>query len=178
MYIDGDGPEGIMRNLPPSDTAYFRFLPMYYPYVIKDAPKTFVVQFGGGISTNVALRSGASHVTVAESNPAVLAAFDDPKIRDFTGDILHDPRIDIVPYEGRLFLAGKEGEYDLVDLSLANSVGLSAPGGFAIVGEVRLHGGSARHLHAGPEARRRPVRDAVEQGGAGEVHPPLLRHRS
>ena len=59
MFIDGDGPEGIMRDLPPSQTAYFRYLPMYYPYVVKPAPDTFVVQFGGGISTMVALRSGS-----------------------------------------------------------------------------------------------------------------------
>ncbi len=132
MYIDGEGPEGIMKNLAEKDTAYFRFLPMFYPYVINPAPKTFVVQFGGGISTTVALRSGATHVTVAESNPAVLAAFDNPTIRDFTGDILRNPKVDVVPYEGRLFLAGKEAQYDLVDLSLADSVGLSSPGGFAI----------------------------------------------
>ena len=30
---------------------------MIYPYVIKKEPDTFVVQFGGGISTAVALRS-------------------------------------------------------------------------------------------------------------------------
>ena len=31
---------------------YFLYLPMYYPYVVKEKPNTFVVQFGGGISTN------------------------------------------------------------------------------------------------------------------------------
>ena len=56
LYIDGDGPIGIMRDLTDKETAYFRFLPMFYPYVIKQAPKTFVVQFGGGISTEVALQ--------------------------------------------------------------------------------------------------------------------------
>ena len=59
MYIDGDGPEGIMRNLPPTRRPTSAILPMYYPYVLKAAPDTFVVQFGGGISTAVALRSGA-----------------------------------------------------------------------------------------------------------------------
>ena len=34
LYLDGDGPTGVMRKLPISQTAYFRFLPMYYPYVI------------------------------------------------------------------------------------------------------------------------------------------------
>ncbi len=131
LYIDSDGPIGIIRDLPAKDTAYFRFLPMYYPYVIKKAPKTFITQFGGGISTALALRSGAKDVTVAEGNRAVLAAFRDPAIRDFTGDILGKARV--IDYEGRHFLAQTKERFDVVDLSLADSVGLSNPGGFAIV---------------------------------------------
>ena len=133
MYIDGDGPIGIMRDLPPEQTTYFRFLPHYYPFLLKEDPETFVVQFGGGISTAVALASGASSVTVAESNPAVLTAMDAPAIRDFTGDLLGDPRVTVIPYEGRLNLASTDRRYDIIDLSLADSVGLSSPGGFAIV---------------------------------------------
>ena len=72
MYIDGEGPSGIIRDLPAEQTVYYRFLPMVYPYLIKQAPDTFVVQFGGGISTSVALRNNSKSVTVAEGNPAVL----------------------------------------------------------------------------------------------------------
>ena len=133
MYIDGDGPEGIMRALGKDERKYFSYLPMFYPYVVKELPNTFVVQFGGGISTNAALAAGAPHVTVAQSNPAILAAFDDPVLRAFTGDVLHDPRVTVIPYDGRLFLAHTAERYDVIDLSLANSVGLSNPGGFAIV---------------------------------------------
>ena len=133
MYIDGDGPEGIMRTLAGDQRAYFRFLPMYYPYVIKPDPETFVVQFGGGISTMVALGAGAREVTVAENNPAVLAAFHEPALRDFTGDVLDNPKVRVVGYDGRLFLAHTDRRYDVIDLSLADSVGLSNPGGFAIV---------------------------------------------
>ena len=131
MYIDSDGPIGIMRDLTDKETAYFRFLPMVYPYVIKSAPKTFITQFGGGISTEVALHSGAKDVTVAEGNQAVLEAFRSPVIRDFTGDILSKVRV--IPYEGRHFLASTKEKFDVIDLSLADSVGLSNPGGFAIV---------------------------------------------
>ena len=60
LYIDGEGPSGIIRDLPADETAYFRYLPMIYPYLIKKEPDTFVVQFGGGISTAVALKSGSS----------------------------------------------------------------------------------------------------------------------
>ena len=134
LYIDGEGPSGIIRNLPPEDTAYFGFLPMAYPYVLAKAPDTFVIQFGGGISTALALRKGSKSVTVAESNPAVLHAFrTDPALRDFTGDLIHDPRVRVVDYDGRLYLSAHPDSYDVVDLSLADSAGLSAPGGFAIV---------------------------------------------
>jgi spermidine synthase len=133
MYIDGEGPEGIMRQVPPQDANYFKYLPMYFPYVLKQNAKTFVVQFGGGISTQAALHAGSQSVTVAENNPEVLAAFRDPSLKDVTGNVLADPRLTVIDYDGRLFLQHTDKRYDVVDLSLADSVGLSNPGGFAIV---------------------------------------------
>jgi SAM-dependent methyltransferase len=133
LYIDGDGPEGIIRKLPAAETDYYFYLPMIYPYLLKPQADTFVVQFGGGLSTAVALTKSKS-VTVAESNPAVLDAFlHDDALRGFTGDVLNDPRVKVVGYEGRLYLAHARERYDVIDLSLADSTGLSNPGGFAIV---------------------------------------------
>ena len=60
LYIDSEGPSGIIKDLPADETAYFQYLSMYYPYVLKQKPETFVVQFGGGLSTAVALKSGSS----------------------------------------------------------------------------------------------------------------------
>jgi SAM-dependent methyltransferase len=134
LYIDGEGPSGVIRDLPQAETGYFRYLPMIYPYLIKRAPDTFVVQFGGGISTAVALKSGSKSVTVAEGNPAVLAAFrNDKRLREFTGDVLRSPKLKVIDYEGRLYLAHTDNRFDIIDLSLADSAGLSSPGGFAIV---------------------------------------------
>lgn len=132
MYIDGEGPEGIMRELPPADANYFKYLPMYFPYVLKQGANAFVVQFGGGISTQAALHAGARSVTVAENNPAVLQAFRDPSLKDVTGNVLADPKLKVIDYDGRLYLAHTLNRYDVIDLSLADSVGLSNPGGFAI----------------------------------------------
>ncbi len=133
LYVDGEGPIAVIRDLPPGETDYFRYLPMIYPFVIRKDPSTFVVQFGGGLSTSVALHN-SRHVTVAEGNPAILTAFrTDPGLKAFTGDILHRPTLDVIGYEGRLFLANTEKRYDVIDLSLADSAGLSAPGGFPIV---------------------------------------------
>lgn len=132
LYIDGDGPIGVMRDLSAKDSAYFHYLPMVYPYLITTKPKTFIVQFGGGISTMVALHSQASSVTVGESNPALLRAFRESDVlKRFTNDILG--RVTVIPYDGRLFLEDTTERYDVIDLSLADSAGLSNPGGFAIV---------------------------------------------
>jgi SAM-dependent methyltransferase len=131
LYVDSDGPIGVMRHLSPKEDAYFRYLPMYYPYVIKKDPKVFVAQFGGGISTEVALAEGAKDVTVAEGNRAILHAFEGDVFKSFTDNILG--RVHVVDYEGRHYLAHTSQKFDVVDLSLADSTGLSNPGGFAVV---------------------------------------------
>ena len=147
LYVDGDGPIGIMRDLADKDTAYFHYLPMIYPYLITNKPKTFVVQFGGGISTMVALHS-SSKVTVGEANPAFLKAFRESDVlKNFTKDILN--RVTVIPYDGRLFLANTNERYDVIDLSLADSAGLSNPGGFAIVEKYSYTQEAMQHyMHA------------------------------
>lgn len=148
LYVDGDGPIGVMRELSDKDTAYFHYLPMVYPYLIASQPKTFVVQFGGGISTMVALHSKASSVTVGESNPAFLKAFRESDVlKAFTKDTLS--RVTVIPYDGRLFLANTRERYDVIDLSLADSAGLSNPGGFAIVEKYSYTTEAMQHyMHA------------------------------
>ncbi|MBV8775669.1 MAG: hypothetical protein JO258_00585 [Alphaproteobacteria bacterium] len=134
LYLDGDGPAGVIRDLPAHDTAYFGYLPMVYPYLLKPQPEVFVAQFGGGISTALALREGARQVTVAESNPVILGAFGGgTAIAAFTGHLLTNPRVGAVAGEGRSYLRATGRLFDIVDLSLATSTGLSNPGGFSIV---------------------------------------------
>ncbi len=134
LYIDGDGPSGVIRDLPAAETAYFHYLPMIYPYLIKKEPDTFVVQFGGGLSTAVALKSDSKSVTVAEGNPEILRAFrEDKALREFTSDSLNNKKLSVIDYDGRIYLGRTDKRYDVIDLSLADSAGLSNPGGFAIV---------------------------------------------
>ena len=177
MYIDGEGPSGIIRDLPAEQTVYYRFLPMVYPYLIKQTPDTFVVQFGGGISTSVALRSNSRTVTVAEGNPAVLDAFrTDKGLRDFTGDVLNNPKVHVIDYDGRLYLAHTSERYDVIDLSLADSAGLSSPGGFAIVEKYSYTREAMNSYMRALKDGGVLVGDAVEQGGAAEVGAEALHH--
>ena len=134
LYVDSEGPIGVMKKLPRKQEAYFEFLPNYLPYVIKPNPSVFIVQNGGGISTRVAFAAGAPKVTVAEGNPELVKALRDvPAITTLTGKPLADPRITLVPFDGRLFIQGTKQKFDVIDLSLADATGLSAPGGFSVV---------------------------------------------
>ncbi|MBF0584003.1 MAG: hypothetical protein HQL80_07180 [Magnetococcales bacterium] len=133
MYIDSDGPIGIMKPIPPEKQEYFHFLPMSMPYLLKPQPESlFVVQFGGGISTRAALAGGARHITVAEGNPMVHAALASETMKPFTGDLLAHPRLTLIPMDGHLFIRNTDQKFQVIDLSLADSSGLSSPGGFAI----------------------------------------------
>lgn len=133
MYIDGDGPIGIMKDLAEDETEYVKFLPLSMPYLIKNQPDVLVVQFGGGISTNAALKLGAAQVAVAEGNPMIIDTMKDPNfIADFTGHILENPKVKLIPTDGRIYVREVHKAFDIVDLSLADSTGLSMPGGSSI----------------------------------------------
>ena len=167
LYIDGDGPIGIMRDLTDKETAYFHYLPMVYPYVIKSAPKTFIVQFGGGISTEVALHSGAKEVTVAEGNRAVLEAFhSDVHPQVHRRHPVQGPRHRL---RGPLFPGAHER---------ALRRHRPQPRGFGRTlesrrlrhhREVLLHQGGDGDLYARAGAGRRAVGHSMEQGRAAKV---------
>jgi spermidine synthase len=133
MYIDGDGPIGIMKDLPEDETEYVKFLPLSMPYLLKPHPEVLVIQFGGGISTAVALKLGADKVTVAEGNPMIVDAVKDKGfIADFTGNILENPKVRLITSDGRIYVKHAKETFDIIDLSLADSTGLSSPGGSSI----------------------------------------------
>jgi hypothetical protein len=90
----GDGPIGIIASSAGEQTAYFQYLPMALSVPAEaSAGATFVVQFGGGISTAVALQSGSRSRHGRRGQPGRAARL--PRrvrcLRDFTGDILQRP---------------------------------------------------------------------------------------
>jgi hypothetical protein len=68
-----------------------------------------------------------------EQNPELLKLMrDDPKVASFTGNLLKDPLIDVHLGEARAHCVQHPGTYDLVEISLIDSVGLSDSGGYAV----------------------------------------------
>jgi spermidine synthase len=133
MFVDGNGPVGVMRKLKSDEENYIDFLPMSAPYILFSKPRVLLLRLGGGAGVHIALHNGARDVWVVESNPDVIRMLRDvPFFRQLGGDILRDPRARLVNAEVRSFAGSTDQRFDLVEIGLIDSIGLSQAGGYSV----------------------------------------------
>ncbi len=133
LFVDGNGPVGVMRKLAPEEEGYVDFLPMSAPYHVLSRPRVLLLRLGGGAGVQTALHNGAGSVWVVESNPDLLHMLRDvPFFRDYTGGVLLDPRVHLARSEVRAFAAATRERFDLVEIGLIDSIGLSQAGGYSV----------------------------------------------
>jgi len=133
LFIDGSGPVGIMGHLNEDEKIYMDYLPMAAPYSMISEPDVLLVNLSGGINANVALYNGARSIDITESSPEMIRLLrDDPSVSRFTGNLLDADRINVIRGEGRSHCANNEGSYDLIEISLVDSVGLTDSGGYSV----------------------------------------------
>jgi spermidine synthase len=133
MYVDGNGPVGVMRKLKADEEGYIDFLPMSAPYIILTKPRVLVLRLGGGAGVHTAIHHGAREVWVVESNPDLVHMLRDvPFFRQYAGDFLGDPRVKVVNAEVRSFAGSTHQRFDLVEIGLIDSIGLSQAGGYSV----------------------------------------------
>lgn len=133
LYTDGDGPVGIMGAIGPEEGEYLDYLPMAAPYRILDDPRVLLVNLGGGISVQNALYNEAPEITVVEQNPQLVHLMaEDPAVTQFNGSLLEHPSIKTATGEPRAYCVHNPDRYDLVEISLIDSIGLSDSGGYAV----------------------------------------------
>jgi len=133
MYVDGSGPIGLIRKLTAAEQGYIDYLAMAAPYQVLRQPRVLLIQLGGAINVATALHYQAPQVWVTESNPEVLHAVRDaPRIRHFNRDLVRDPRLRVRVGEGRAFAATTRQRFDLVQIGLIDSTGLSQTGGYDV----------------------------------------------
>jgi hypothetical protein len=126
LYIDGNGPINIMRELKGEETTYIDYLPLSAAYQIVDDPEVLLLRLGGGFGAFTALYHDAKHVTVVEPNTALVNMMGNvPAINEFNNNLLKNPRLDVVVNEPRAFCETTDKKFDLVEISLIDSVGLS-----------------------------------------------------
>ena len=133
LFVDGNGPVGVMRKLAPDEEAYVDFLPMSAPYHVLSKPRVLLLRLGGGAGVQTALHNGAGSVWVVESNPDLLHMMRDvPFFQDYTGSVLMDHRVHVEKSEVRAFAAATRERFDLVEIGLIDSIGLSQAGGYSV----------------------------------------------
>jgi hypothetical protein len=133
LYIDSGGPIGVMRKLRPAEEAYIDYLPMSAPYLIMKDARVLLLKLGGGAGAFTALHNGAERVDIVESNPALVHMLRDvPFFVAYTGGLLSDPRVEVINTEPRAYARATRQRYDLVEISLIDSIGLSQTGGYPV----------------------------------------------
>jgi hypothetical protein len=133
LYVDGSGPIGVMGRLREEEAAYMDYLPMAAPYIMLNRPRVLLVNLGGGISAQLAAHNAASSVTVVERNPDLVKLMrDDPRISLFTGDLLRRREFDVSTGDARVTCDQHPGSFDLVEVGLIDSVGLTDTGGYPL----------------------------------------------
>ncbi|MBN2535222.1 MAG: hypothetical protein JXB88_20240 [Spirochaetales bacterium] len=133
LYIDGGGPIIIPSKLKSGEEKYFEFLPMAAPYLLTSQPRVLLVKLGGGTSVFTALYHNARKVTVVEPDHSIINLIKNVDvITEFNQHVLDDSRIDVIPGEPRAYCVTTEQKYDLIEISLIDSVGLSQTGGYTL----------------------------------------------
>ncbi|MBN1412343.1 MAG: hypothetical protein JW969_15965 [Spirochaetales bacterium] len=133
LYIDGNGPIGIQRKLDRDEEGYFNYLPMASSYRLKNKPKVLLIRLGGGTGIFTALHFDSQAITVLENDPAIINLIGNVDlIRNYNGGLLDNKKVNIVSGEPRAFCATTRDKYDIVEIGLIDSVGLSDTGGYPV----------------------------------------------
>ncbi|GHT49815.1 hypothetical protein FACS1894102_4870 [Spirochaetia bacterium] len=133
MFIDGEGPIGVMGYLRENEKEYMDYLPMASPYTLMENPKVLLINLSGGINTQIARYKEASRIDIIEpSNEIIDILKYDKNITRFNGGLLAEKNINVVQNEGRTWCASHKKSYDLIEISLTDSIGLTESGGYPV----------------------------------------------
>jgi len=133
LYQDGSGPIGLMGALSEKESLYIDYLPMKAPYLLKENPSVLVLQLGGGIAVHTALHHDPEKVDVVEPSKKMISLQkDEPYMQEFNKQFLNNPAVTVYKEEPRSYTRKSEKKYDIIEMSLVDSVGLSSTGGYAL----------------------------------------------
>ena len=117
LTVDGIAPAFLFRvDTEPDELEFLAGTSQSPAYILRDDPKVLVIGVGGGTDVLIALSQGASHVTGVEINGVNVEAVRDV-FGSYVGNVLDDPRVDIIVSEGRHHLASDPTRYDIIQMS-------------------------------------------------------------
>jgi|GEM_PF-3853574 len=101
LFINGGTLAKVRRPLPPGAGMVYED---EVPFIAQQGGDDWLVLgAGGGAEVALALAAGARRVTAVEFDPGIIEAAHD--VRDFSGDIYGDPRVELVVEDARFFVS-------------------------------------------------------------------------
>ncbi len=131
LVVDGQNLMPIYRASA-EEATFTEYLPAALAYRLRPEADVLIVEPGGWLAVLTALHHGARHVTVVQSNPALVDA-----VRTWGGPFAQDARIRVVLEDARSFLRRERHTYDLVVLPLVDSFRPVTAGAYALAEDYR-----------------------------------------
>src|SRR5207247_10920709 len=112
------------------------YLPMTAPYLLLREPDVLFLRLDGGLGMANALSHQAQTISAVEPDPTLIDILkNDPFIVQFNGNLLNNRRVTIYNKEPRALttnIQDTQKRFDLVEIGLVDSVGLSQTGGYPL----------------------------------------------
>jgi hypothetical protein len=138
IFVDGDGPSAITRfDGSRASVAYQDQMTSALPFHLSTSPSVLVVGAGGGADVLQAIHHGGKKIDVVELNPQMVELVR-ARYATFAGQIYARDEVRVVLEEARGYAARTNDRYDLVQVSLTDSLTASGAG---------LQALSASHLY-------------------------------
>ena len=132
VFTDGDGLSVISRYSGDTQTlAHLDQLTSALPYHLRPIKRALVLGAGGGADVLQALYHHTTDIDAVELNPQ-FARLVSTDYADFSGHLYQAPGVTLHIAEARSFVAGSQGDYDLIQVSLLDSFSASASGQYAL----------------------------------------------
>jgi hypothetical protein len=111
--------------------AYLEFLPSALPYYLLERPRVLILGAGGGMDVLQARYYQARRIDAVELNPKVVDLVQGPHT-EFAGHLYSAADVRVHIAEARGFVSTSRDHYDLIQVALLDSFGVSAAGVHAL----------------------------------------------
>ncbi len=133
ITVDGDNLNAITHYHGNKDELTFLSrLPSALPYYLKKIDDVLILEPLGGLDVLMGLYFGAGNIDGVELNPLIVYAVNDD-FKNFSGNLYEQEGVNITVGEVRSYLRKTEKHYDLLHLSISNTLGASSTGVYGLV---------------------------------------------
>lgn len=114
----------------PQSLAFTNYTTNALAYHLRPSAQTLIIGPGGGGEVLTALYHQAQKITAVEMNPLLITLVRDEYAR-FSGNLYQHPKISVVEDEGRRFIKGDKTKYDVISISLLDSLAAASSGAYS-----------------------------------------------